>query len=33
MAHALKFAAEDEPSQADLDTVDAGLHRHNLERG
>jgi len=29
----LKFSAEDEPSQADLDTVDAGLHRHNLERG
>jgi len=33
MTNALKFAAEDEPRQADLDTVDAGLHRHNLERG
>jgi GNAT superfamily N-acetyltransferase len=31
--NALTFSAEDEPSQADLDTVDAGLHRHNLERG
>ena len=29
----LKITSELEPSQADLDTVDAGLQRHNLERG
>jgi GNAT superfamily N-acetyltransferase len=29
----LRISSELDPSQADLDAVDAGLHRHNLEHG
>jgi GNAT superfamily N-acetyltransferase len=29
----IRVAAEQRPAQADVDAVDAGLHRHNLEHG